>query len=323
MISRKKYQGIIVIVFILIALIFSLLNKDGISQCVTSLSLKKCFFLGLTLFEWLQLAAAPILLTLGGYFANRFLKSLEKEKERDRQKTLKDYFDQTTKLLLEINWPQSHLHQKNVYDANNLRPDGEIEKIFSIIRAITLAVLQELDGARKSLVLDFLIESKVIPYMSLKSADLSGVTLLGAQLERVDLREANLQGANLKRTNLSQSNLSGANLIKANLTEVKLVGACLFNTRLSRSILLRADLQYAMLSGIEQIEENGNPLSNPYLCNTRLPEKISDEMHTPLKVNWNRDFNQIPSALVKQGHSTSVLKARELVEELCKIEWPD
>jgi hypothetical protein len=320
--NDKKKAFIFVFVLFLATALIIFSDKDGVIACAKSLSLKKCTFLGITTFEWLGIIATPLILTVGGYFANRFFKELEKE--RERQETLKNYFDQMISYLSNINWPREGADQKNQHGFNDQYQDADVKKTFAILRARTLAVLRELDGERKSSVIVFLIEAKVIPYMSLRDADLTGITIPKAQLEKVDLSNANLQGVNLSRANLELSNLSRANLKNANLIEAKLVGAMLYGACLEKSVLLKTDFRGASFSEIEQLERTENSAKNPLICNTRLPEYFLSEMERiPIKVSWHRDCSKIPSVLVDRRFCKNFVEANELVMELCQEKWLD
>lgn len=60
-------------------------------------------------------------------------------------------------------------------------------------------------------------------------ADLSGATLIGANLYGADLREANLQGASLTGADLRHANMYGANMNDVDLCNAKLFGSILGN----------------------------------------------------------------------------------------------
>lgn len=73
--------------------------------------------------------------------------------------------------------------------------------------------------------------------VALPEANLSGATLISADLGMANLRnanmiKANLAGANLSRSDLSGANLSGANLINACLTQANLTEAILMDCRI-------------------------------------------------------------------------------------------
>lgn len=77
--------------------------------------------------------------------------------------------------------------------------------------------------------------------------EMSGMTLIAANLSQQDLSYANLCGANLTGANLSDTNLEGANLIGANLQGADLKGANLHQANLTGADLRSADLRGANL----------------------------------------------------------------------------
>ncbi|HEY9639030.1 MAG TPA: pentapeptide repeat-containing protein [Coleofasciculaceae cyanobacterium] len=89
--------------------------------------------------------------------------------------------------------------------------------------------------------------------------EMSGITLIAANLSKQDLSYANLVGANLKGADLSSANLEGANLCGANLQ-----GANLQNVNLRQANLIGADLRDADLRGanLEWMDLKGARLLN-------------------------------------------------------------
>ena len=92
----------------------------------------------------------------------------------------------------------------------------------TLARARALTVLERLDPSRKTAVVQFLVEAKLVqrvvgtgPIISLNGADLSGAYLFssalsGADLERADLGQANLSDADLSWADLREADLDGA-----------------------------------------------------------------------------------------------------------------
>ena len=76
----------------------------------------------------------------------------------------------------------------------------------------------------------------------LRSADLSGANLGGANLRSADLSGANLGGANLRSADLSDAYLGGANLRSADLSGANLGGAYLSGANLGGAYLSGANL---------------------------------------------------------------------------------
>jgi uncharacterized protein YjbI with pentapeptide repeats len=91
----------------------------------------------------------------------------------------------------------------------------------------------------------------------LGGADLTRANLARAKLFRADLSQADLSRASLFRANLSQADLSGANLdgadvseaflVRSNLSGASLLGACLKGANLGQASLFRAKLVKAVL----------------------------------------------------------------------------
>jgi hypothetical protein len=100
------------------------------------------------LWDWLQLLIVPILLAVGIWWLNKSQKKseLQIETDRQRQKTLEDYFVCMTDLLLK----------------EHLRDSCNNQESRSIARTRTLAVLRILDGSRKAQAIQFLYESRLI-----------------------------------------------------------------------------------------------------------------------------------------------------------------
>ena len=152
--------------------------------------------------------------------------------DQQQQTTLETYLDRMSELLF-----TNHL--------NATQPEDEVR---SVARARTLTALQNLNGERKGILMQFLYESGLIrnpqpadkvqnPIIDLSGADLgdamlSGVNFSNADLSNVDLSGADLGGAilsnaNLNRANLYRANLSNAGLSEANLTFADLIAVVL------------------------------------------------------------------------------------------------
>jgi hypothetical protein len=169
--------------------------------------------------DYLELLIVPAALALGVYWLNRAQqererkaedaqreRELEVENQRAQDEALQAYFDQIGQLLLDKDRP---LRQSKGGD------DGPI-----FARALTLTVLERLDGKRKGRVLRFLYEADLINkrhvVVDLMRADLRGADLtkmnLGAHLRLVDLSGADLSGSLMGQTVLEHADLSQANL---------------------------------------------------------------------------------------------------------------
>ena len=237
--------------------------------------------IGKTLWEWMELLIVPILLAFGGLWFNQQRAQAEHQITLNRQRgtALQAYLDRMANLL----------------DEKELQISEVDDEVRSIARTWTLAVLQEMDGVRKGLVIRFLYDAVLISWdidiiVSLVRADLSKADLIKASLIRADLSETNLSGADLSDADLRGANLSGADLSGANLSDADLRGANLRGAAIDDTTkiaekwrrvweivthnaegwkLSKADLSEAYLSGANL---SGANLSGANLSETDLSE---------------------------------------------------
>ncbi|BAZ51022.1 pentapeptide repeat family protein [Nostoc sp. NIES-4103] len=140
------------------------------------------------------------------YQLPRFSGNIELTADYSRQAILSDYLKTMTEVILEDN-PQ------------------KIKDNSAIFRAITQAVLQELDPGRKRYVVMFLQDANLLRIKSNKQPSI----LLGANLTHANLQGMNLRFANLQGTNLSHVDLRGSDLFGANLVNAALDNSCYDN----------------------------------------------------------------------------------------------
>ena len=192
-------------------------------------------FKGKTLWDFLRLLIVPIMLFGLGIWFNQTQSDRQREIEQDRSReaALQNYYDEMTELLLQ----------------RQLRTSKQAQ---DIARARTLAVLRNLDGFRKGMLIRFLHEAELIQVststtetsaVSLGGANLRGIDLRGIDLSRIDLSRTDLSDARLHGTDLRGADLGAARLHEANLNWADLVGA-----DLKRANLTGADLSWARLS---------------------------------------------------------------------------
>jgi uncharacterized protein YjbI with pentapeptide repeats len=222
----------------------------------------------------LQLLIVPLVLVIGGFLLTTLQDDRQRaiEDQRAQDTAIQAYLDQMGNLLLE----------------KDLRTSKEDSEVRTLARARTLTVLGRLDPSRKTTVMKFLAEAKLIQkvegrgaIITFSGADLSGANLTDAadDLSGADLRFADLSGANLScfrsegsRTILTFdagqrcSDLSGANLIGADLS-----GAILQDADLSSANLSDADLSGAHLSLAD--------LSDAYLSDANLTDADLNGAH--------------------------------------------
>jgi len=205
-----------------------------------------------TLWDWLQLLIVPAIL-IGVTFAWSATQTRSDNKREDRRiaadraaaekaredATLQAYLDQMSGLML---------HEK-------LLISNEGDSVRAVARTVTLAALRRLDGERKTEVVRFLAEAKLLsgraPRVLVAFADLSNTDLSAADLERADLSTTRLVGAFLAAANLKHADLSYTDLSSAHLQVAHLTGADLRSADLTGADLTGADLEFAHLAGVD------------------------------------------------------------------------
>jgi uncharacterized protein YjbI with pentapeptide repeats len=209
----------------------------------------------MTLRDWLSIVGAlliPVMIAAGTWWITWQQGKIEDQRadverelaeQRAQDEALQAYLDQMGSLLIE----------------RDLRASEEDSEVRTLARARTLTVLERLDPSRKTAVMQFLVEAKLVqrvegtgPIIRLSGADLSSADLglsdlSSADLFDADLREANLIAASLREANLWLANLSGANLWLADLREANLYRANLYRANLREAGLDKADLTRADL----------------------------------------------------------------------------
>jgi uncharacterized protein YjbI with pentapeptide repeats len=182
--------------------------------------------------------------------------------DKQRQDSLEQYLDRMSELLLD--------HQLR---SLGVESDNRAMEARRLARAKTLAVLRTLDPTRKNALVQFLEEANLIPhFVSLRFADLRGLSLVEANLTGADLFGADLRGCTLDICSLSQANLTSANLQQAVLTGVDLSGAILARAHLEEANLSQAYLTRARLNGawLNRAQLTGADLSHAVLHNAVL-----------------------------------------------------
>ena len=224
-------------------------------------------FGGKTLWDWLQLLIVPVVLSLitvvfawqqdirQDQIENKRAKAeRELAEQRAQDEALQAYLNEMSTLILE----------------KDLRHAVAGDEMPTVARARTLTVLERLDPSRKTAVIQFITEARLVqgtlnqkgrggkakfeeaPVISLSGADLSGtdMTKLGGIGGRIvgSSRGVYYFGAGgftyLDGADFSSADLSGANLSEANLS----------NANLSFANLSVADLSGVNLSGVEGIK---------------------------------------------------------------------
>ncbi len=139
--------------------------------------------------------------------------------------------------------------------------------------------------------------------LDLFKADLYGINLEGAIINRADLRGASLGEANLVGANLTRAFLVGADLHNANLSRTRLAGVDFSHANLNQAHLSEADLYATLLTSAD--------LTNADLTRTNLQETyFGDANFNTTIVGWtifgNVDLHQVKGldTVVHRGPST-------------------
>lgn len=173
-----------------------------------------------TLWDWLDLLVVPLFLALGAWLLDNSRKNSEAkiEADRQRQKTLEDYLECMTAMLLEQKLEGEHAEAGR-----------------AVARIRTLAALRLLDKGRKAQLLQFLYESGLIgrdPIVQLIGADLTS-----AELDEAVLCDAEVRGAHFRAASFRNATLDGADLRGSDFSGADFTGATMQGTDLTQAIL--------------------------------------------------------------------------------------
>jgi len=180
-----------------------------------------------TLWDWLQLLIIPLMLALGAFYLNSASES-SRVQEQIKQEILTDYFSKMQDLIVET---------KKIKQTPGSKESNSEERLLLEFRptaqALTLSVLEQLDGKRKGKVITYLAESQLInkidPLIQLGGANLQKLELKGRQV----FSSINIVGANMTATELSDILISDSDLSTVNLTEAVLQDVTFENSNLS------------------------------------------------------------------------------------------
>jgi uncharacterized protein YjbI with pentapeptide repeats len=236
-------------------------------------------FRGKTVWDWMSLLIVPLALVVIGLVFTMLQDARQQEiedkraqqaqrienqraeaerelaEQRAQDEALQAYLDQMGSLLLE----------------RDLRTSKEDSEVRTLARARTLTVLGRLDPSRKTAVMQFLAEAKLLQkvegrgaIITFSGADLSGANLTDAadDLRGADLSEADLRGADLSEADLSEADLSRVDLNKTDLKPAELPKADLRGVDLSG-----ADLHGAKGITDEKLEQQAKCLKGATMPN--------------------------------------------------------
>lgn len=192
------------------------------------------------LWDWLSLLIVPFFLACAVWALNDSRKRSEArtENDRQRQKSLDDYFEWTSSLIL----------------AGHLDDLEKGEQARRLARTRTLTVLQTLDADRKAQVLQFLYEAEMLrapPTITLVGADFSYGSFDEATLANAEVRGAYFNGATFRGANLRDADLRGCDFTGVDFSSADLTGANLRQTTLHKAITKTATLTNVDLEGAD------------------------------------------------------------------------
>jgi uncharacterized protein YjbI with pentapeptide repeats len=177
--------------------------------------------------------------------------------ERKQQEILKDYFSKMQTLILaEKTVQKSNNKPTDSPSLNQYQPKLSPESQ-AIAKALTFAVLDELDGKRKGKVISYLADSKLIiedPILKSKSeinlehANLKEIELRDVVMPFVKINNADMTKAKLTNVDLSNSDLADSNLSKATLKDVKLGDAEVYHVDFTETTLTDVDFSNTNLN---------------------------------------------------------------------------
>lgn len=160
-------------------------------------------------------------------------------------------------------------------------PPGAGVRVLAVARTDT--AVQNLDGARKGILIRYLWEAGLIrgksPVVYLHKANLDGAVLKNAYLYNADLQTDYLIGANLYGADPHGANLSWADLSRADLARANLSCVATHQFDVSISILAQhpgsldcTDLRHTVLTGADMQGADliGADLSTAYLAGVKL-----------------------------------------------------
>ncbi|WP_288124670.1 pentapeptide repeat-containing protein [Microcystis sp. LE19-131.1A] len=214
--------------------------------------------------DWLQLLIVPLMLALGAFYLNSAAEFRDNQiaQEQKHQEILTDYFSKMQGLIVETKKSKQTPGSKESNSKERLllefRPTAQ---------ALTLSVLEQLDGKRKGKVITYLAESQLItvdnnspstePEINLYGANLKGMVLNDVdQVETVDKKplgvvidKADITNSNIKNVKLFEgSQLRESDFSQANLTDVYFTGADMQGAKFIKSQMTNVDLSNTNLT---------------------------------------------------------------------------
>ena len=245
--DKPWIKGLLSVLLFSLSIFLVIIISNWISNFKWSGFQKKSFW------DWLQLLIVPLMLAFGAFYLNYASETRDKQiaEEGKQQELLKDYFSKMQTLIVETkkskdSQPKIVETKKSVETTKSKdsqpNPDGSplLPEFIPIAQALTLAVLDELDGKRKGKVISYLADSKLItanikdqkskPVIDLRKANLKEIVLEDVSLDGLSITGADMTEAKLTEVILTNSNLVSSKFINATLDTVDFSGSKLGNS---------------------------------------------------------------------------------------------
>ncbi len=227
-------RGILPLLLLLLIIANVAIVSNWISNFKWSGFQKKSFW------DWLQLLIVPLMLALGAFYLNSAADFRDSQiaQERKQQEILTDYFSKMQGLIVETKKSKQTPGSKESNSEERL-----LLEFRPTAKALTLSVLEQLDGKRKGKVITYLAESQLItadnnepspqPEIELDGANLKGMVLNdvdqvvknGNKL-RVIIKKSDMTDSRFERIGLfANSDLTGSNFSNSILTSVDFTNA--------------------------------------------------------------------------------------------------
>ncbi len=190
-------------------------------------------FTGKTLWDWIEVVGIPVVVVIiAGVFVLMAKKAEQRNEaqreidiDRAREATLRSYLEVMSNLIIE----------KKLKDSKKDSPER------AVAQAQTFMALRNLDGSRKSVLLQFLKESGLI------DRGRNVISLYKANLDKANLSNVDLSGTCLSGVSLTEADLFNANLSNADLSDAILIGAILEDVDLRNADLRNVDRTDALV----------------------------------------------------------------------------
>jgi uncharacterized protein YjbI with pentapeptide repeats len=275
------------------------------------------------------------MLALGAFYLNSAADFRDSQiaQERKQQEILTDYFSKMQGLIVETKKSKETPGSKESNSEERLLPEFR-----PTAKALTLSVLEQLDGKRKGKVITYLAESQLITVDNNKLSTQPEIKLDGANLDDIELGnngqrnslnedemtiidKIKIKNANMKRANLSglqllYSELNGSNLENATLENVNFTGSKMIGSRFINGKI--TDVNFT------DVRLGKTIFDNVKLENIKISDKTNFDNACFAKIDTS-NTKQEPYLLTKENlkkliDKKNVLEAKTYQECIRKIE---